>query len=429
MAEPTASTLTSIVSQPGTQPRLGVDLAWLCLTSLILIHAGLSQPAPAGFGMIEIAIGLLLMLFCGWRQPLAVMTVGTLTKASFSLNERLLGAVFLIMVWLGTLRATAAGASIDDALRDFIPLAFLFLCLLVAPRLRTNLPILLIAVICCVGGALFAWRFFIWTELPIELWGQVSHPTGLNYLANSPLVPFAACFGPVWLVFRPSTVLRRPVLAMALLAIALLAWAAMATTTQRAPLGISLVILMTAITVFGVRTARGQVSRSDVLIALAVGIPLLTLAAYLTGTIGPAFIEKTRLVGGNARLLEWSAVWQAISANPMDLIWGLGWGAHYASPAVGNYQVGYAHGLAPYLLLKLGLIGLAALALWLVVVVRWLVQCCRISALSAAIALASLPALIPALLFYTSYKHLGLGVLLLLISAAASKADHPSQSA
>lgn len=429
-----AASAASVTSIAGSAtPRVGsfikLDMAWLSLAVLILTHAGFSQPAPEGLGLVQMVIGLLLVLLCGWRQPMTVITGSALTSTALPFHERLLTRLFLALVWLGSLRAAAAGTCIADVLRDLIPLAFLFLCLLISPRLRLALPLQLVAVVCTVAGGLFAWRFFLWTELPLSLWGQVAHPTGLDYLGNSPLVPFAACFGPVWLALKPSTLLKRPVLAMVLLAIAVLAWAAMATTTQRAPLGFSFLILLVAIMVFGVKAVRGQATRSDALIALAVGIPLLFFAYLVAEAVGPDLLEKTRLVGLNSRLLEWSAVWQAIAASPSDLLWGKGWGAQYASPAVGNYQVGYTHGLAAYLLLKTGLLGLAALVFWLAIVGRWFYQCARGSALTAAIALATTPPLLTALLFYTSYKHLGLGLLLLLVAAAAATANRPSPSA
>jgi len=386
--------------------------------ALILLHTGLSEPAPQYFHIEEALAGLCLCLLAGIRRPFAIFSGQLIVSPARDLPIRLAGFSFLLLLWTGLLGGIANAHPAEAALRDIIPLVFLYLPLWLLKdadgqpyMMPTLLPLLVL------GGGLFACRYLLDAGFVPSVWRELPVQPDSGYLANSPLLAFAAVAGIGISVMRPGRMAWR------LLLPAAAAWLTLALSVQRAPFILSLAAaagVMACLVLGGAR--RGQRLRSA-LLALAILGALLTL----TVEASPFLLEKTRLVGGNARLAEWSAIWFEVSGSLPELLFGRGWGASFASPAVGFYEVGYAHGLLGYILLKTGVSGLAALMLYLLALGIWLVRCFK---RVPVIAIVVLPPLLSALLLYTSYKYLGLGLLLwLLAEAARPRADLPSRSA
>lgn len=386
------------------------------------VHTIWSQPAPQAIAVPEIIIAFGLLLLVGVAGPARVLSGIVSLDRRREAMMRLASAGFLMLLWSGLVRGVALGWPSADILRNVIPLLFLFMPLLIpATRLRTISPELL-ACLLAIGGGCFAVRFLIGTDLPVALWGRVTHPLGLDYLANSPLLGFAACYGlllPIAFLLRLGgnrLTLLNVVMVLVLFVMAVLAWMAMGTAAQRAPLGLCLLTVLAGCLVLACAGIRqpGGIARLSVLAVLAVAAGLSVAGDVLT--VVPALVEKSRLVGDNARLAEWSAIWTSIAWRLDYLILGHGWGAHYASPAVGDYWVGYAHGLIAYIPLKAGLIGFACLLAYLLAIGWYCFRGWVIADLPMRLALiACLPPLLTGLLFYTSYKYLGFGLLLLLI--------------
>lgn len=423
-----------------------MSLAEVALLVAILLHAALSSPAPATPGWAEFAVGGMLVLAAGYRWPVSLLLGRWPGRPVCDPVRSLAMAALFGMFWLGLLRGIAAGWPVQAMLRDILPLMFLFLPLLLQPgRMRVSVARWPAVDVVALAGGLLAGRFLYHSGADPAVWGRVILPLAPDYLANSPLVSFAACYG----LLRPLAELagagRMPLavrggccrwsgLSWWLLPAALLGWLAMASAGQRAPLLISVIVVATGALWLVLR--HGSVSRPARRVWL---LGLILLAGWglvdLLQAILPALMEKTRLVGGNARLAEWSAVWRAVGVSPLSLCFGLGWGAAFASPAVGGYAVHYAHGLLPYIVLKLGVSGLGLLLLYGAAMVIW----CRhivtarggpgrvshIMVPGVLVLLSVLPALVSALGFYTSYKYLGLGVLLWLLArqAGAAQAD------
>ena len=128
--------------------------------------------------------------------------------------------------------------------------------------------------------------------------------------------------------------------------------------------------------------------------------------------------EKTRLTGVNARWEEAAAVIDHAVATPWALLFGDGWGARIANPAVGGWRVSYTHTLASYSMLKSGLFGMLALGAYLAAMVRpWY----RLLAADPPLALAVVPPLLMALCLHTSFKYLDTGVILSLMLLVAER--------
>jgi len=114
------------------------------------------------------------------------------------------------------------------------------------------------------------------------------------------------------------------------------------------------------------------------------------------------------------RSAEWAAVWAEVSAHPISLLIGKGWGATFSSPAVADIEVNFTHGLLSSLLLKTGLIGLGLGLVYLGALGRGWLNMFKTHPV-IVVALGG-PILIDVFL-YASFKSLDFGLMLLLLAS------------
>ena len=451
---------------------------WFALVLVIAVHAGFSQPAPQVLGLAEAVIALGLVSLAGIVHPLALVTAtafravavdrrhrvrndgcsredrveGRVEDASHPMMtaDRLAMAGFWLLLWLGALGAVVAGWPLGDITRDMVPLLFLFLPIIISPMVWRHLRVEYLMTLLCLAGGLLAWRYLVSTSLGPTDWGRFIHGQSLAYLANSPLIAGAAVFGVLQPLYRWVGVLDdalsdrrhgrivRGLVSILLLLSAMMCWMAMASAGQRAPLLLSLVSVSAGLLWlgigFGLRyplTSTVQRRLTILLVAIVLVAGMVWALDALPAMLLADFTDKFLLVGDNARLAEWRVIIGLVGQEVLTLIFGLGWGAHYHSPAVGDYYVGYAHGMLPYLLLKTGLVGWVAIGLYGVAVVRWCQRGYRLRPrLTLIVLMAMMPPVVSAVLFYTSYKFLGLGLLLCAIRAlglASEQVVHDQQ--
>jgi hypothetical protein len=257
----------------------------------------------------------------------------------------------------------------------------------------------------CVVGLVFAMR-----TLGLAPGLAASH---LFYLANAPTVLFTAlllgatgarllfCAGGPWALL----------LASALLLAALLPAAAIAVNLQRASVGALLAVgFLVAVAQGLARPRRLLVVALVLALAAAALLPLaLRVLAELT--------QKTQEVGLNNRGEELAAVWEAIAAHPATLLFGMGWGGMFQDPAVGGVSVNFTHALLSSALLKLGLVGLALVALYIGALAAVLA---RMAPRAPGLALALAAPLLIDTFLYAAYKSFDFGLVLTLIPLSAA---------
>lgn len=385
----------------------------LSMAASLLIHGGLSVPAPPALRGTELFIGLLILLSVGWKWPLAVASGHALRTPSGLGWMPVAVVAFAWLLWVPLLRGAALGWEAADILRDVVPLLFLFLPVFLVPVLRGGGQT---AVRALAGGLAMAgllltvrwWRQGSWGFGAI---GQRAMADGGVYLLNAPSVLFAAVV--------------LPAIALSLIGVGgrFRHWLA------AAPCAAGGALCLAALAGAVHRTALGLALLSLALIALWwarrrpwLALPLMAGLGLVVAVGGDALVgawqqaaEKTRLTGVNARWEEAMAVIDHAVATPWTLLFGDGWGARIANPAVGGWRVSYTHTLASYSLLKTGLFGMIALAAYLGALVRpW----SRLLAADPPFALAVVPPLLMALCLHTSFKYLDTGVILSLMLLA-----------
>jgi len=382
--------ITLPMTGPGSIPL--IHLRFAAFIAAIVLYAFAGSPTPDNPGMVEAVVGILLACSVGLpflaRSPSEPVTPGHILL--------LYGMIVPVLI------AAVSGANPGQVVRDLI--AFMFLCLPVFAlsligKSDRRFKVLTIAIAGC--GMIFAARALAGGR------GYLPEPGELFYLANAPSVLFAALLvlGLAGRAVFGSMSLRSLLTALAFSMLFLIPFLAMVQDVQRAPFG-ALVITFGFLVLAAIWKAP---HRAIVVFAV---LTMLAMAAmpYLTD-ITWGMVDKTAHVGLNMRLHELRAVIDAAGQNPIGVIFGLGWGADYVSPAVGGLSVPFTHSLLTYMLLKTGVFGLCLTVFYIWTALSNLASSAgRDLVLSLAL---FWPVVIPVFL-YASYKSFDFGLILLL---------------
>ncbi|HEU4839546.1 MAG TPA: hypothetical protein VFS88_09095 [Micavibrio sp.] len=376
------------------------------LSAAVVLYALFGSPTPDDPGVIEAAIGVLLILAVGIGGFHGAVDL-KLDRVFFL---KTLQVLFLCGLILPTASAVYYGNDVMLIARDIAAFAFIGLPLFLSEKYAHDekaarlLPALMV-----FAGLAFAVR----TLIPaFNIW----IPQGeLLYLSNSPLSLFAGAFlvGLAWnALMMPG---RRAILmaALCLGGVAVLA-AAMLLDVQRATIGaLFLTLLILALSSFVQTPRHATLPILIIAVLAALFYPLISETAQ-------AIAQKTAAVGMNMRTQEALAVFDALSAQPESLFMGRGWGAVFSSPAVAGLDVNYTHSFLTTMALKGGLVtlGLSVLmALAALYQIFLIFQRDRVKGLSLL-----WPLLIPVLL-YASHKSLDFGLILLLTGVWSTRAE------
>lgn len=368
----------------------------LCLFLACAIYALLGSPTPGALGLPEIVImSLLLFAF----SPLALRDIFVLRQRdSGDVTGRILLIYGLIIC---TITGMMSGNSTASILRDIIPFLFLFLPLFFAPASASknhNLYFLIAGVI--LIGIGFSAR---------SLYGAA--PEELLYLENMPTVLFSALFlmgAGIFCLMRGINA-ANILLVGFLFAAAMLPLMAMAAAHQRASLGAATIYIALILAIFFIKNPGRTILVTGLVSVLwyCAGMPLAEM--------WPVMMEKTAAVGFNMRPQEMAAVWLVVTSDPLTFLFGIGWGGHFHSPAVGGINVNFTHNFFSSFLLKTGFCGMVLAGIHVVALLAKLSQVIRVWPV-LGIAIAA-PVLID-LILYASFKSFDFGLMLLMISWA-----------
>jgi hypothetical protein len=379
-----------------------IDWRQGCFILAFFLYALWGSPTPNSPDWVEGAIAVLLFLAVGWQSILRSVVF----SATQNLERwHLAGKIFLIYgLSVPLIIAVFQGASINVIIRDVV--AFIFLCL----------PLFLYEFI---RGKQGEEKVFFYLCLMIGLFFSVRvlvphfllfrNTTELLYLANSPLVLMSALFLGALAgqkVFEKIS-FDRTMKATLLIALCTLPVMAMFVDLQRASFA-ALIVSALSLSVIGFIKAPLKMVTPVLLVSIAVFV----FDSYFIGLM-EGVSAKTSQVGLNMRMQELQAVWREVSQTPFNILFGQGWGSHFASPAVGELNITYTHSLLTYLFLKTGMIGVFVCLIYLYFIFE------KLAALyfSAPVKGNALiwPFIIPIFL-YASHKSFDYGVLLSIIA-------------
>lgn len=378
------------------------DCRFFCLILALILYGLIGSPTPDLLGVKELLIGILLLLSFSYTALFLNIKQGSRCGVLWLTVGRFL---FWGCLAIGSIGAVIQSANINAFIRDLVGLAFLFLPLFlyahfVKDERRVFSYVRLLLIACMFVGILFACR---------SLYGA----DPLYYLANMPSVLMAGimCAGYAIKLLVYAGCMRDVLFAFILAVMSLVVALALYETLQRA----SLVAYVGCIIIITLCFLYQKPLKFLSLIAVFTGIVLIFFSEYLADMDHAilALARKTQLVGFNQRFEEWAAVWSTISHNPLNLIFGMGWGASFSSPAVADIEVRYTHSLLSSMLLKTGLMGVCLCLGYLYLLLIGFVGAFRQNII---LWLAFICPLLIDIFLYASYKSLDFGLLLLLIS-------------
>ncbi|MBP2296719.1 hypothetical protein [Azospirillum rugosum] len=401
---------------------MAASLRALGLFLALALYGLFSAPAPPDIRMAEAGIGLLLLLAIGLRRPLYVATAHALRDPRLAGWETPAVLALAWLLWVPVLRGAWVGWAPGDMLRDVVPLLYLFLPVLLVPLLKDDaeVAVRLLRWGLMLAGAAFALRWWKQAHWGFGAVGLRAMADGGVYLLNAPSVLFAGIALPLTGV-RMATRggLAQRFAGAACLALGLLCLAALAGAVHRMALGLAAAAFLAV--------GAWQVRRAP----LAVGLGLLAVAgvvlAFPDMVVGALMqvAEKNRLAGANTRWEEAAAVVALTIADLGSFLFGQGWGALIANPAVGGWRVSYTHTLPTYALAKTGVLGALALCAYILALAPRTLQALR---RDPPLAWAVLPPLVMAFCVHTSFKYLDTGLLLTLLLLAAERRNALSSS-
>jgi hypothetical protein len=355
------------------------------LYAAIITYALFCSPTPDLIGWGECVVAVLLIISVGFSG------IGTVITDDIQSRIIQFHRVFvLFMLSIPTMIGVINGHILSDIVRDIIPILFLILPLSFYGRNMEGF-----ATVLTIAGALFAIRYLVpyipyFDFLPNE-------SSVLLYLANSPLVPFAAIVGFYWAVDNhPSFLTKR----LCGCVISVICFTAMMAMMQRAP------IILSAISCIIILAIQAKNKPLHSIVMTMIIITILYPIYPILIEVGLNLSEKTITVGFNNRIEEFTS---ALS----ELSWfGHGWGHVWQSPAVGDMWVRFTHNIISYYALKAGIIG-SIMAICFVIM--WIGYGINHIKTKPEIMLAILTPLVIHMLLYTGFKTLDFALLLTLL--------------
>ncbi len=388
---------------------LRMDMTGWRIFALVLgcaVYGGFGAPTPDVFGWPEMCVAAALVFAVGAGGVREALSFGPAAYWKRSGQALLAFGVVVPMVM-----AAMAGHERAAILRDFAPFLFMMLGVFMADVFDKR-PQSFMALAICVGG--------IGVFFSLRALGISGQTLALDYLANMPSV-FFACFvgfGLAISLFVMRFSFRVLPHAVILGVVSAVCFLPMVDAAQRASVGLLAVLALALMGALFMRHPKRVLVAAAGLAVLGAG-----LWTYFAGVAFDLSLKSQR-VGVNMRFEELAAVWAAISAHPLNMAFGLGWGASFSSPAVADIEVYYTHSLLTSMVLKTGLIGLSLTIFYLYGLGRLLLTSFSefpvfALGLSGAIAID--------VFLYASFKSLDFGLILMLVPALYSYARFSEQ--
>lgn len=361
----------------------------------ILIYGLFGAPTPDAIGAIEIILAILLLFAIGLPHHL--------------MHSAMPGLLVIYGVSIPLLIGVASGHAITDIMRDLIAFGFLLLPALLYSLLESNRERLArLIIVILIAGFCFALRSLIGL-VPfdihpfIDLWIK---PEPLSYLANVPGVLIVMIIGVGAFLSSSAAYKLEPAILWGIACAVCLVAASL--TVQRASLFAFFIAIASILVIGVIRQPYRQIVPVLIVTIFAVWAwPIITDLSSL-------IFQKTIMFGANMRIQEAFLVFEMTGDNPLTLIFGHGWGARIASPAVGGMEVNYTHSLLTNMIFKSGLFGAALIIAYLYGFIKILIIHMRKEPLWV---LALGLALLIHCVLYASYKSFDFGLLLVLITA------------
>lgn len=392
--------------------NIQIELLYASAFALLLaLYGTLSSTTPDSIGMAELTIGALLLLLGGIPAIVSVITIGSWQTGTVRLPKTFFVSL-LYLLTIPTLVAVVRNISLQEMIRDIIPLLYLFLPIFIVARIRNHEIWMKVTVLGLVFvGTAFSIRHFRGAEHELLEIGTKNFADVVLFPQDA-AVHFSLFFLALASIYCLAT---RRLLSFVVVGLTLVApLLAVSSIFARGPLG----ILLASIVLFSISLGF----RTGIIITigafssiLIVGVQLFADATLQNMILSTAdkIILKHQERGNTGRILELEGIWGVVTESPQVLLFGLGWGAEWTNPVHGR-SVSYVHNLLGHILLKSGLVGLVAVIIYGTTVVMKVLRI-EYNRETLLILIPTVGAIFINAFFEVSYKGLTFGVLLLAV--------------
>ncbi len=377
----------------------------------VIIYALTGSPTPDHPGLSEVLTGSLILYAAGFTGLKRLFDFTSPVPIWFHTGRVFLFYCLVVPVLSGVI----AGHPVNALLRDILPFLFICMPLFIGDLLIDNRKFCIIYISALVFlGVSFAARSFL--QFYDDLFSAFSIGTReLTYFANAPTLLFSAllCAGFGVYHFGFSNRVAGFIQSALYCLLSLILFLPIIITLQRASVGFGILYVFVIMALVFIYKPKQM---------LFLGMLIIAAILPFGDVIFPSFdalIIKTANVGTNNRFNEAAAVQNAISDTPFTAIFGIGWGASFHSPAVGEVRVHFTHSLLTTYLLKTGVLGAFLMVFYMgslfVVWARTLLHTSFSNIRMIVILLAFIGPFLIDTLLYASFKSLDFGLLLLLV--------------
>lgn len=389
-------------------------LPFAALLAMAFVYGLFGSPTPDTIGRKEILMMLGFVVavgFEGVRGALAPLKNQALPDPLWLWIGR---ALLFYGVGFGVVNGLFSGNSLSLMFRDLAAFGLLLMPVFFWPH-SIKAPCLMFFV-CLISACGIGFMFSVRT---LD-WMPNLHNNVFFYLHNAPTVLFSALFllsfGVTYLVKKTST--HAIFCGFILLVLATIPAIAMLDSLLRAS------VVALTIGAFSVFLCYSFARPLRVLLVFGLFWTFLTLGSLMiekdtvNASIKMRFthlIEKNENVGLNDRDEELFSVMKAIDKDPCTVLFGIGWGGTFFSPAAGGVYANYTHSLLSAALLKIGVIGLI---LTIVYIFALMMTCLRVALSAPLLGMCLIIPLLINVFLYAAYKSFDFGLILTLIPAS-----------
>jgi hypothetical protein len=392
---------------------------------IAIIYALFSSSTPDEMGVAEASIGLLLVLFVGLGVSLDVFGWGFLLRKDKSVIPDYVYVSFIALAVIPTIHGLfVVGNSLGDFMRDFIPFLYLYIPIFFLPHMAKNpsfwLRVMLVAL--CAIGISYSVRFFLVSTVPISLIGKIYIPVSMSYFPTDPAVLFSTTLlitVGVYMVLqgKPFEALK----GIVLLLLGVVAYSSLVAVVVRAQIILVLFSAFVMVLYFMVKKPVRGIPMF-VVIALAVYYFLGDIVYDFFEGVFELVMEKFRIVGMNARNIEFIAVIDNAASSTSKTLLGEGWGGLLSNPIYGGSHIRFVHNYFAYFMLKAGLTGLifsAMYAYWFLKHFTVIARAIRREPLYVILIISILNIFIVHVILEPGFKMFSFGLILLVLTLAS----------
>ena len=381
----------------------------------LIIYGAFSTSTPDTITYVEIFIGLSLLIIVGLEGISELFQPNKENNQEFISIPPIVKLSFLYLIFIPSFCGLIImDNSLKNWLRDFIPLLYLFLPMLLIQKINNIPKTLFLTTILslCIIGILFSFRFYSGATgglSEIGTW-QIIGTNRDNIMADPGpqfLLSFTSCYS-IWLLLR-----GRIIYGVIILFISFIPWSVTFASINRGP---ALFTFISMIILIFYSFLKNKDQKISLLILILIPLFVINYNLEFFKIINDSIdllILKNTTYGFNTRDVELEIVLNSLDTNMFHFFFGHGWGSLIEIP---NFAIlRNLHNIFLYFIYKTGILGFLAAVVYFIWIIRFIFLIGFQNKFLSIVLISLISPLLNASLLQPMYKSLTFGILILLI--------------